>query len=167
MDSTGTDWIGVAEAAKLLGVSEQTVRNWVDAGSLQSRRVPHGSLTKRLIARSAAIEKSRDTGGSPQVDQASEPPSSYTSNDVRPPPEEDDELAAWSLSGNREDHALGRFDLPRQGRLLDSIMERLASGPPPGHLEGALIADVAELLDIPLPRTNAVLRQLRTGESEA
>jgi excisionase family DNA binding protein len=34
------DWVGVSEAARILSVSEQTVRNWADEGTLASIRTP-------------------------------------------------------------------------------------------------------------------------------
>lgn len=40
--ATVNDWVGLTEAAKLLGVHPATVRNWADRGLLPSQKTPGG-----------------------------------------------------------------------------------------------------------------------------
>ncbi len=39
-----SEWIGVGESARLLGVSRSTVRRYVEQGHLPARRLPTGIL---------------------------------------------------------------------------------------------------------------------------
>ncbi len=41
------EWIGVGEAARILGVSRSTIRRYVEQGRLSARRLPTGVLRLR------------------------------------------------------------------------------------------------------------------------
>lgn len=62
-----SDYITVRSAAELLGVHENTVRNWVRAGFLTDVRVP-ASATIRLSR--AEVEERAATRGTPRVRSA-------------------------------------------------------------------------------------------------
>ena len=47
MDANASETIGTAQAARLLGLSEQRVRQLADAGELPSMRTPLGRLFDR------------------------------------------------------------------------------------------------------------------------
>jgi excisionase family DNA binding protein len=53
MRGVSTDFVGTREAARLLGVSEASVRRWSDSGLLQSHRV--GRRSERRFERSAVL----------------------------------------------------------------------------------------------------------------
>ncbi len=53
MMGMSADFIGTREAARLLGVSEASVRRWSDSGLLQSHRV--GRRSERRFQRSAVL----------------------------------------------------------------------------------------------------------------
>lgn len=44
MNEEANDRLSVPEAAALLGIAEQTLRNWVDAGRVRHIRLPSGQL---------------------------------------------------------------------------------------------------------------------------
>jgi excisionase family DNA binding protein len=44
------DYVNVREAARLLGVHENTIRNWVDDGRLSARRLPGSGYRRILVA---------------------------------------------------------------------------------------------------------------------
>jgi len=67
MTGMSADFVGTREAARLLGVSEASVRRWSDAGLLQSHRV--GRRSERRFERSAVLRlKSR---GGPDASSSS------------------------------------------------------------------------------------------------
>jgi excisionase family DNA binding protein len=46
----GVEYVGVREAARLLGVHENTVRAWVDSGLLGARRLPGSGFRRVSVA---------------------------------------------------------------------------------------------------------------------
>ncbi len=55
----------ISEAARLLGVSDDTVRRWVDAGRLEAARAPNGRLTvegRALAALAQELAEGADDG---------------------------------------------------------------------------------------------------------
>ena len=56
------EWVGTAEAAEILLVTQQTVRNWVRAGVLPGRRDPTGHVH---VARDALLPALRQRDASP------------------------------------------------------------------------------------------------------
>lgn len=58
MSTTPTDLIGTTEAARLLGLTSQTIRQWVADGRLKGYRV--GRLTK--VSRAEVVASARPIG---------------------------------------------------------------------------------------------------------
>lgn len=61
-----TDWLNVRETAYVLGVHENTIRNWADTGILRCSRLPGSGYRRfrkkdveRLLGQIEAGEKSR------------------------------------------------------------------------------------------------------------
>jgi excisionase family DNA binding protein len=67
MTGMSADYVGTREAARLLGVSEASVRRWSDAGLLQSHRV--GRRSERRFERSAVL--GLKSAGRPDVSSSS------------------------------------------------------------------------------------------------
>ena len=61
----GESWIRIGEAADMLGVSVDTVRRWVDAGSLPARRTARGQREVALgdVSRRLAERRQAGEGG--------------------------------------------------------------------------------------------------------
>jgi excisionase family DNA binding protein len=59
-DITG-EWVGLAEAAKMLGVHPATVRSWADRGYLPSQRTPGGHRRFRLADLQEWMKSQGDT----------------------------------------------------------------------------------------------------------
>lgn len=51
----GVEYVSVREAARLLGVHENTVRAWVDAGWLTARRLPGSGFRRVSVASIQAV----------------------------------------------------------------------------------------------------------------
>src|SRR5215210_5635223 len=68
-DGAPADWIGLGEAARLLGVAPGTLRRWSDAGRVRAFTTPGGhrryirSALERLIATEEAERPSLITAG--------------------------------------------------------------------------------------------------------
>ena len=51
----GVEYVNVREAARLLGVHENTVRAWVDSGVLSARRLPGSGFRRVSVASIQAV----------------------------------------------------------------------------------------------------------------
>lgn len=64
------DWISIAEAAEILGVSQDTVRRRADEGAIASRRTRPGSGGWRRVSRASvnSYRKAMESGGEPAAE---------------------------------------------------------------------------------------------------
>ena len=59
-----SEWLGLGEASRVLGVNESTLRRWADAGLVQTFRTPGGH--RRFAA--ADLRRISDTAGDDLID---------------------------------------------------------------------------------------------------
>jgi excisionase family DNA binding protein len=57
--TTDVDGLTTSQAARLLGLSEQTIRDFVKRGTLPATSTPHGSLIDEAAAHRLATERER------------------------------------------------------------------------------------------------------------
>jgi len=95
----------VAEVAAILKLNQQTVRNWIDAGTLPAYRVG-----RRVRVRRSAFDELVVSSYSGGAEPADHPPPSIWDGEIPPPVAPHGNLARFSTSGSLG----GRANTPQQ-----------------------------------------------------
>ena len=116
--------IGTAQAAKLLGVSQQAVRNAIEEGRLEGNKDLHGGKVKFTTSREA-VEQYRENRTAVSVrkidKEVAETFSNMIAREVEPV------LQFWQQYGGRMMNAHENHNefLEKQGKKIDNLCEQL------------------------------------------